>query len=93
MSCVTSLEYLVKVQEVDCEVLHTFASWNHYTQTKYRQLGYAPYCAPGVFEGMEILLIRAPKRSCMELRSMYVLACSTAARLIVRLCVAAKTRG
>jgi hypothetical protein len=75
VSCVTSFENLVKVQEVECEVFHTFASWNHYTQTKYRQLRYAPYCAPGVFEDLEILLIRAPKRACMKLRRMYVLAC------------------
>jgi hypothetical protein len=86
------VEYLVKVQNVECEVFHTFARWSHDTRTKQRHLRYAPYSASGVFEDMEILLIRAPKRACMKLGRMYILACSTAARLIVHLSVSAKTR-
>jgi hypothetical protein len=58
-----------------------------------RHLRYAPCSAPGVFEDMEILMIRALKRACMKLGRMYVLACSTGVRLIVHLSVAAKTRG
>ena len=45
----------MKVQDVECEVFHTFARWSHNTQAKYRHLRYAPYSAPGDFEDMKIL--------------------------------------
>jgi hypothetical protein len=63
------------------------------TLRRNRHLLYAPYSAPGVFEDMEILPIRALKRACMKLGRMYILACPTGARLIVHLSVAAKTTG
>jgi hypothetical protein len=79
----------VKVQDVECEVFSYFARWSHNTQTKKMHLRYPPYSTPGVSEDMEILLIRAPKRACMKLGRMYILACSIGARLIAHLSVAA----
>jgi len=63
------------------------------TLRRNRHLLYAPYPAPGVFEDMGILPISALKRACMKLRRIYILPCSTGARLIVHLSVAAKTTG